>query len=1714
MSTPLQEVLEQVYDCPLQLRRQKLSVFWSKLSAQECDAIPAQLDDALAQSFPYVTTQDYAFFLKRSNSTSWALSAAKTSPSPPVVNAAIDVLTASWIAQPESCDLGAIVSLIRNDLPHYATARLFSSLGLRATTTAAQSALVDALLHEIYPFLTNRTTETCPLSQYARLAIRNLVPAASEPVLLAIIKRCSSQWFTYEIWQQLAEKRPDVVRGFLLKHIGGPVSSEHLRDFPDIVADQPGMLYTTVDVVMRAKDGKGPEFLAVFLDHYAKYTNVDFQTYTARSTAGDIIALVTVAKYIGYLLKKQNLKDPKDVVRVGLAQCKALAQLQEVYRQRELPITALDPIVKVVLERFARCPEDWRLFKADELSAYTHADSTTPTALLIAVFKCMQYELGDLSTSAASTTFIIRWLTSLPRPARLPLLNALHYAKTSADLLTLPETDPAKRYPRLAPTLLATLEPAHAEAVYGIGTRAHADFVPRDNAYGYSSLPGQYAGLGEMSGALYDAEVQSDLPRALRVGASRSALRLSDAATAATAEAVVGYNDEGVVRAVETLKRKAGKSREERYKLTYAALALAAVAQSPALFVDTLEWALVRYAKDPDTGPPLFSAVFGSGGGSRAFRRLLAGPEGIKPVGGLSGKFNLDVVKEWCRTTERVFGAAMDLLRVWIKEPDHPYSIQHEYDQIGNFIVAIVEKRLELIQKIYPALCRDEAQLRDVLLTPLLKHWRDWENLKLVDHPRVLGALEYYRGLPWLLDDIQVDAKVAKIALPFLDAWGQQREELYREARAGMDPLSNEDMELRRNMYGKRSFLPMWVNIKGDLDSPGVGIEDGLNLMPGLKGYIDKVIFQDPNTTLDDVSADDQLDWHPRQYNNALEMYTMYTTKKKRPDKIRTLLDRYGRMNPDPSLLLMHNQEAADLLWLDGTLSQTKQVFLPSFPSPAGSAFTHDPAQAAAALPVLHPEQGLPKTVLGLRSTKLTRNNQFALVVPDEDEPALVRASLKTVHQFTVFAVAWLLTSMEIDVSSLAPLASSSTGSARLDLPAAYALHHARVSPEFNNTYIRQATLPAQLLEKTLSRLHPCDIQALLDAVFAKESTEPRIIQARMALLNAVRRLGDPCLGSKEAWTVVEDTTLSSWHRQAVTSAALSVRRPAEARAYARRLLEFSREKAELGRQRAAEAKARADAARAAGEKVEEAPQEEPTIKASTQKAFVQLFLPAVQEGVVDALFIEELVRAGLFKTPASVTSYVVQVLVEAVLGRLVVQEDDPGVWKVLEPFIELAQRLEESTHLPERAWEEAREGKRDMPLMSDELPIAQALLEADLGDTAKGRSRVYKAWTRHVVEPILAELVNKRIRWVKTAIAREKGENDTQFETSFEGAYIDPPAQTVFLGAVQKYALFLTPEVVGAEPDDARRWWIWRFLEQRVTCFQQREQTYALYNIFREKYGGDWLTKQEKDYPKAVNALTTNFVDEGLMRGEISSYLIPVFRNPDAPTNLKDEIGAMLQRIGLLLLEARNMQEPITRTKAHGDPPFKSFTLLLQSTGVDVHILPVVKEWLATAERHEQQLSSTGGKVNGGAAYWKVIVQLKLELAKFDVEQAPAENRAAMYTSALSDLIQMVHRRRWRYVHFPRDYSSHLNVHNTLREEQIVSVIRKLTQAPLFPSDDEELRMLYFETAAALLRTHGLWLKGPTTYEALRDLLEAWKAEGDGVMEALARDYSVSYLS
>jgi len=415
---------------------------------------------------------------------------------------------------------------------------------------------------------------------------------------------------------------------------------------------------------------------------------------------------------------------------------------------------------------------------------------------------------------------------------------------------------------------------------------------------------------------------------------------------------------------------------------------------------------------------------------------------------------------------------------------------------------------------------------------------------------------------------------------------------------------------------------------------------------------------------------------------------------------------------------------------------------------------------------------------------------------------------------------------------------------------------------------------------------------------------------------------------------------------------------------------------------------------------------------------------------------------------------------------------------------------------------------------MSDELPIARALLEADLGNTAKGRSRIYKAWTRHVVEPILAELVNKRMRWVKTAIAREKGESDTQFETSFEGAYIDPPAWTVFLGAVQKYALFLTPEVVGAEPDDARRWWVWRFLEQRVTCFQQREQTYALYNIFQEKYGGDWLTKQEKDYPKAVNTLTMSFTDDGLMRYEISSYLIPVFRNPDTPENLKNEIGAMLQRIGLLLLESKNMQEPITRTKAHGDPPFRSFTLFSQSTGVDVHTLPIVKEWLATAERHEQQLSSAGGKVNGGAAYWTVIVQLKLQLAKFDVEQVPTEDRVDMYTSALSDLIQMVHRRRWRYVHFPRDYSSHLNVYNTLREEQIVSIIRKLTQAPLFPTDDEELRMLYFETAATLLRTHGNWLKGPTTYEALRDLLEAWKVEGDGVMEALARDYSVMYLS
>ncbi|EIW82820.1 hypothetical protein CONPUDRAFT_163888 [Coniophora puteana RWD-64-598 SS2] len=1695
METPLLQLFKDVYDLDLPSRRKRLSTYWSEASTEQRESVPAELDNALSQSSLYVTPHDYAFFLRKSSSISWATSAARASRQPLIVNASIDVLASHWIASPENIELQTVVSLVKDDLPHYATVRLFKTLGVKVKITTALSRYIDRLLQEIYPFLTNKTAEECSLSQYARLAIHHLVCAASEPVIMTIIKHYSP--LSSAAWWTLPRRRPEIIRNIVLKHVGGPITSEPSLGYTDVVATLPscggGKLGWLVERLMSSKDPDTPEFIAVFLQRYEKYASVDHATHTEHVTAGNVIGLNSLVEWLSYLLRRQ--KDPQDVIRVGLAHCKALTRLMEVCREGPWSANSVAPLVNLALRRlYASCPAEWEPMVADRLHSFD--SSQTPTGFLIAIFNLMQYSVRSLSVpSEGLLQQLMEWLRIIPRPARLSLINTIHYAKTGNSLLEMPED--RQRYPRVASYVVVTLDPDDQALILGIGRRAHDDFFYRSGIPW--SYPDSVANFSKLEGALRSAEADSHLPHALHVGSSRTLFRLG--------ATNVAQKDPDVAKVVESMRRRASKSREQRYTLTIGALALSTVAQSPTEFVETLDWAFKRYAKDPQTSPRLFNDLFGRSGGYSSFKALVAGPCGIVPIAGMEKCFNVDAVAEWCRVTNRTVTIGIDLIRTWAKEPDHQKTIMTEYMPIGNHICTIIQKRCELVEKIYPILYSDAVSLRQAMFNPLVELWIEWEKLRIHEYPQLLGFDEMCNA-PETFSSLNVLSQDLPVVLPFLDKLGQHREDLYREARKRFASPSAEEIKRRRDKrkHSTRSYLPFSFNVRGQIDK--VGLEDALELAPGWKNYVDNILFQDPATTLDDV--EDKYDWHPGQFDNAVRVYVDYTTKKRKAQKVRELLDGYKHMDPNSSFSVLQHDSTFQLIQSTTRLNKVNRTYLPAFPSASRDSILLNPSEDNFRRGIDQKEVDTLKTIFGLRRRPTGRQNH-ELPLPNVDEIYHLRGCLHAAHQLTVLATTWIASVLGITVSS-----DSHQIEASSNLPVTYALRHVRMSEQFMKLHGSNTTLPISLLEKTLPHLHPSDVQTLLDAVFAKKMSEPHEISIRMALLGTVRRLGDPRLGTKEAFSIVEDTSMSSWHRQAVTIKALKIRRPAEAKVFARSLFEFSQEKIKQAVERAAaeiqaakHAKATSDETRPQTEKQED---KGPSIKMSTQKMFIQLLLPALQDGLLSTSFIEDLASSGLLKTSPAITSYVVEVLVEAVISspQFVQSQDVPETWAVIQPFIALAQRLEESTPLSEEDWRAAREGTGPMPEISDELPIACALLlDVSLGNSA----RVRKAWTKHVVEPILAELVNKRLRWMRTAIARESG-GDSELEKTIEGdAYIDTPAWTVLTQTIKQYDLYLCPEL--DEIVDERSWWVWRFTEQRFASFLQRDRVNTLCELLKKNHGEEWLSKQDTAYSRNISNLTRNINELGIILvSNIQWLFLPVLRNPDTPAHLRSEIYCVAKRIGLLLLEPEMMYEPITRSAPRGTQPLASFLAVFDTFKLDAHTVPLVEEYLAAAEEHERKLSRGGSKINGGVAYWKVIVTLKMHLAKYNAGQVSDETRVEVYAADLSKLIQQIHRGGWRCIHFPHDFEKMIDMSGVLRDREIVSVVRALTQPPTFTVDDAELRSYYLDMATTLISFHGTELSQSTVGRAaLKELLDAWIAADDGVMEFLATDLMVLYL-
>jgi hypothetical protein len=147
------------------------------------------------------------------------------------------------------------------------------------------------------------------------------------------------------------------------------------------------------------------------------------------------------------------------------------------------------------------------------------------------------------------------------------------------------------------------------------------------------------------------------------------------------------------LRDVEAYKMRAMRSRDDRPNLVTAALTLSVLSRSPSLFVDTLSWAVERYAKDPETGPSILSWVTDEYHYGQYIINFLSGPVGLYASHRTRGKLTKAMLLAWCTKTNEIFGLLLNLLRVWVSEPSYVSSMQQKHSMIGSLLFKVVERR-------------------------------------------------------------------------------------------------------------------------------------------------------------------------------------------------------------------------------------------------------------------------------------------------------------------------------------------------------------------------------------------------------------------------------------------------------------------------------------------------------------------------------------------------------------------------------------------------------------------------------------------------------------------------------------------------------------------------------------------------------------------------------------------------------------------------------------------------------------------------------------------------------------------------------------------------------------------------------------------------------------------------------------------------------------
>jgi hypothetical protein len=152
----------------------------------------------------------------------------------------------------------------------------------------------------------------------------------------------------------------------------------------------------------------------------------------------------------------------------------------------------------------------------------------------------------------------------------------------------------------------------------------------------------------------------------------------------------LGLAGDATVRDVEAYKKRAMRSRDDRPNLVTTTLVLSVLSRSPSLFVETLSWAVKRYAKDPETGLSILSWVTGEG---QYIIDFLSGPVGLYASHRTRGKLTRDMLLAWCSKTNETFSSLMELLSVWVSEPSYVSSMQQKHESVGSLLFKVVEGR-------------------------------------------------------------------------------------------------------------------------------------------------------------------------------------------------------------------------------------------------------------------------------------------------------------------------------------------------------------------------------------------------------------------------------------------------------------------------------------------------------------------------------------------------------------------------------------------------------------------------------------------------------------------------------------------------------------------------------------------------------------------------------------------------------------------------------------------------------------------------------------------------------------------------------------------------------------------------------------------------------------------------------------------------------------